>query len=330
MVHIGSISQGVRLGHPSEAVAKGESVKVKVMSVAGTRIGLSMKDVDQTTGRDLSPNLRYKTEQEIAEEALAAVTGSNNAPLGGRDRGYGAPRESVPQNSRGRMQTFADDNRRSAKRLTSPERWEIKQLIASGAANAADYPDLNDYGSGGGVNADFSNPNNTEQDEELDIEVREDEAPFLAGQSGKLMDLSPVKIIKAPDGTMNRAAMSGAELAKERRELRQQEAQDAADAESKDLGSAWLDPLANKQDRVFAQDLRGNAMGKLMEAEPAWRKETMGSKATTFGYKPTEKTMKEQRAGLPIFKFREQLIQAVRDVSAPRTPYEYDCSRRPY
>ena len=28
------------------------------------------------------------------------------------------------------------------KRLTSPERWEIRQLIASGAASAADYPDL--------------------------------------------------------------------------------------------------------------------------------------------------------------------------------------------
>jgi hypothetical protein len=28
--------------------------------------------------------------------------------------------------------------------MTSPERWEIKQLIASGAASAADYPGLDE------------------------------------------------------------------------------------------------------------------------------------------------------------------------------------------
>ena len=303
MVHISAIQQGVRLNHPSDAVTKGEAVKVKVMSVAGTRVGLSMKDVDQTTGRDLTPHLRVKTEKELAEEKLAAATGANHQPLG--QRGQGGMETSVP--SRGR--NFADDGKRSAKRLTSPERWEIKQLIASGAVSASDYPDLNDYGS---ANSDFSNPNNTEQDEELDIEVREDEAPFLAGQTKRLLDLSPVKIIKAPDGTMNRAALSGASLAKERRELRQQEANDAADAEQKDLSSAWNDPLAQRTDRQFAADARGNAMGKMAEEQPAWKKETFGKANTTFG-KTTTLTMKEQREGLPIYKFRKELTQAIQD-----------------
>lgn len=312
MVHISAIQQGTRLNHPSDAVAKGEAVKVKVMSVAGGRVGLSMKDVDQTTGRDLSPNLRVKTEEDIAQERLAAMTGANNAPLG--RRGEGGMASSSTEPARGRpMKSFADDNRRSAKRLTSPERWEIKQLIASGAVSAADYPDLNDYGSS---NADFSNPNSTEQDEELDIEIREDEAPFLAGQGKKLLDLSPVKIIKAPDGTLNRAALSGAALAKERREMRQQEAQDAADAEQKDLQSAWLDPLAQRSDRQFAQDARGNAMGRMADEQPAWKKETF-NRGTTFG-KQTTLTIKEQREGLPIYKFRQALIDAVRDVSRRR------------
>ncbi len=34
------------------------------------------------------------------------------------------------------------NGRKRKKRLTSPERWEIKQLIASGAVKASDYPDL--------------------------------------------------------------------------------------------------------------------------------------------------------------------------------------------
>lgn len=310
MVHISQIQQGVRLNHPSDAVQKGENVKVKVMSLAGNRMGLSMKDVDQVTGRDLSPELRVKTAQEIAEEELANATGSNNAPLGKRGSGLGGeellPLSHQPnKGSTSRGRTFADDNRRSAKRLTSPERWEIQQLIASGAVSAADYPDLNEER----ANDDFTRPNSTQEDEELDIEVREDEAPFLAGAGKKLMDLSPVKIIKAPDGTMNRAAMSGATLAKERREMKKQEAQDAADAETKDLSSAWHDPLANRQDRQFAMDARGAAMAK--EEESAWKKATF-NKGTSFG-KRTTLSMKEQREGLPIYKFRQQLVDAVRD-----------------
>ncbi|KAL7009852.1 DEAH-box ATP-dependent RNA helicase prp22 [Cystobasidiomycetes sp. EMM_F5] len=299
MVHISAIQQGMRLNHPSDVLTKGDSVKVKVMSVAGSRLSLSMKDVDQTTGRDLSPQLRVKTEKEIADEKLASMTGANSAPLGerGRPATTSAPR------------SFADDNRRSAKRLTSPERWEIKQLIASGAVSASDYPDLNDFD----ANKDFSNPNSVEHDEELDIEVREDEAPFLAGQGKRILELSPVKIIKAPDGTMNRAALSGTALAKERRELRQAEVNDAADAEAKDLSSAWNDPMALKQDRQFAADARGNFMSRQAEETPAWKKETF-NKATSFG-KTTSLTMKEQREGLPIYKFRQQLVDAIRDVS---------------
>jgi ATP-dependent RNA helicase DHX8/PRP22 len=269
------------------------------MSVTGNRLSLSMKDVDQTTGRDLTPHLRVKTEAEIAAEKLAAATGSNSAPLGRRGEGGVNERQS---------RTFADDGKRSAKRLTSPERWEIKQLIASGAVSASDYPDLNDYN----ANSDFTNPNNTQEDEELDIEVREDDAPFLAGQSKRLLDLSPVKIIKAPDGTMNRAALSGATLAKERRELRQQEAQDAADSEAKDLQSAWQDPLANRADRQFAQDARGNAMGKMAEEQPAWKKETFGKANIRMG-KQTSLSMKEQREGLPVYKFRQALVDAIRE-----------------
>lgn len=295
MVHISSIQQG-RLNHPSDVLSKGEAVKVKVMSIAGNRLSLSMKDVDQTTGRDLTPHLRVKTEKELAEEKLASMTGSNSMPLGERGR------SSAPV-----QRTFGDDHRRSAKRLTSPERWEIKQLIASGAVSAADYPDLNDFD----ANKDFSNPNSLEQDEELDIEVREDEAPFLAGQGKRILELSPVKIIKAPDGTMNRAALAGTSLAKERRELRQQEVNDAADAEAKDLSSAWNDPMAQRQDRQFAADARGNFMSKQAEDTPAWKKETF-NKATSFG-RVTSLTMKEQREGLPIYRFREQLIEAVKN-----------------
>jgi predicted RNA-binding protein with RPS1 domain len=68
MVHISNIQQGARAHAASDLLSHGQPVKVKVMSVAGNRISLSMKDVDQTTGMDLSPHLRIKSEAELENE----------------------------------------------------------------------------------------------------------------------------------------------------------------------------------------------------------------------------------------------------------------------
>jgi len=259
------------------------------MSVTGTRLSLSIRDVDQVTGEDLSPHLRIKSEAEMLEEqrlhAERTSTGSNSTPIGG-------------------MSASGDDRIRSAKRLTSPERWEIKQLIASGAVDASEYPNLDE---------DFASPvARAEVEEELDVEVREDEPSFLAGQTRQTLDMSPVKIVKAPDGSLNRAALAGASLAKERRELRQQEANDEADAEARDFNAPWLDPMAQGQDKIFAQDLRGNILGQKASEVPQWKQETF-NKATTFG-KITSLSIGDQRKSLPIYKLRDPLLDAIREV----------------
>ncbi|KAJ7067803.1 P-loop containing nucleoside triphosphate hydrolase protein [Mycena amicta] len=272
MVHVSNIQIG-RVNSASDLLSRGQPVKVKVMSVAGTRIGLSMKDVDQTTGRDLSPHLRIQSEAEMLEQRNRpsfASSGANAVPLRGRDTSMA---------SNGPI--------RSAKRLTSPERWEIKQLIASGALDASEYPDLDE---------DLNNPvARAEVEEDLDIEIREDEPPFLAGQTKRTLELSPVKIVKAPDGSLNRAALSGASLARERRELRQQEANDQADSQTRDFSQPWLDPMSSEADKVFAQDMRGNFKGQ---------------KAVSFG-QFTSLSIQDQRKSLPIYKLRDPLLEAI-------------------
>jgi ATP-dependent RNA helicase DHX8/PRP22 len=66
-----------------------------------------------------------------------AGSGSNSTPLGG-----GPP-----------VEEQADDMRRKTlKRLTSPERFEITQLIASGVLKSSDYPALNQEDRGDGMN----------------------------------------------------------------------------------------------------------------------------------------------------------------------------------
>ncbi|KAF5385347.1 hypothetical protein D9615_001205 [Tricholomella constricta] len=282
MVHVSNIQTGARANSPADLLSRGQPVKVKVMSVAGGRIGLSMKDVDQVTGRDLTPHLRIKSEAEMEEErarAARASSGANALPLRSKDEGP----------------------IRSAKRLTSPERWEIKQLISSGIIDASEYPDLDE---------DFNNPMaNAEVEQELDVEVREDEPPFLAGQTKRTLDLSPVKIVKAPDGSLNRAALAGASLAKERRELRQQEANEEADSQARDFSQPWLDPMSKESDKMFAQDLRGNLKGQKAGEVPKWKEQSF-NKATTFG-EITSLSIQEQRKSLPIYKLRDSLLKAI-------------------
>jgi ATP-dependent RNA helicase DHX8/PRP22 len=263
------------------------------MSIAGNRIGLSMKDVDQASGRDLTPHLRIKSETELEQERQKAARASSGA-------------NALPLNSKTDVGPI-----RSAKRLTSPERWEIKQLISSGAIDASEYPDLDE---------DFNNPMaHIEIEEELDVEVREDEPAFLRGQTKRSLDLSPVKIIKAPDGSLNRAALAGASLAKERRELRQQEANEEADSEARDFSAPWLDPMSNPSDKMFAQDLRGNLKGQKAGALPKWKEETF-NKATTFG-EITNLSIQDQKKRLPIYKLRDPLLQAIGEVCPPLLLY---------
>ncbi|OAX40882.1 P-loop containing nucleoside triphosphate hydrolase protein [Rhizopogon vinicolor AM-OR11-026] len=285
MVHVSNIQQGARANSASDLLSRGQQVKVKVMSVAGNRVGLSMKDVDQVSGRDLTPHLRIKSEAEMEEEhqrATRASSGANAVPLRSKDE---------------------PTTTRSAKRLTSPERWEIKQLISSGVIDASEYPDLDE---------DFTNPlARAEVEEELDVEIREDEPPFLAGQTKRTLDLSPVKIIKAPDGSLNRAALGGAALAKERRELRQQETNEQADSEARDFTAPWLDPMAKESERMFAQDLRGNLKDQKAGEVPKWRESTF-NKATTYG-EITSLSIQEQRKNLPIYKLRDALLKAIEE-----------------
>ncbi|KAI0182594.1 helicase associated domain-containing protein [Xylaria flabelliformis] len=289
MVHISNLVQGQRVNHPSDLLARGQSIKVKVVKIEGNRIGLSMKDVEQETGIDLAPAARIQS-------------GANMEALGSRN-GV-AP---MPTDNTTALSEYAGTRGKHKKRMTSPERWEIRQLIASGVAKASDYPDLEDD-----YNATLRGDGEMELEEDVDIEVREEEPPFLAGQTKQSLELSPIRVVKAPDGSLNRAAMSGATLAKERRELRQQEVE-AAEQESKvDLSSQWHDPMANPDSRQFASDLRSSkANAGKSEGVPEWKR-AIAPKDQPLG-KRTNMSMKEQRESLPVYAFRDQLITAVKE-----------------
>lgn len=287
LVHISAFGQ--RVEHPSDVVSRGQEVKVKVIKIDGNRVGLSMKDVDQVTGTDLAPEMKLGS-------------GANMQALGGRGR---APAD-MPTVGGGEFQAAAAA-RGQKKRMTSPERWEIRQMIAAGIVKASDYPNLEeDY------NATLRGDGQMELEEDFDIEIRDEEPPFLAGQTKQSLELSPIRVVKAPDGSLNRSAMAGANLAKERKEMRQQDAEAGQEKAKVDLSSQWQDPMANPETRQFASDLRKRAQATQAapDAVPEWKK--VIAKDQSLG-KRTNLSIKEQRESLPVFAFRDQVIKAVKE-----------------
>ena len=286
LVHISALVEGQRVNHPSDLLSKDQIVKVKVVKIEGGRIGLSMKDVDQETGRDLAPQMRIQS-------------GANMEALGGSRNGFKSTDGEVPYQAPVPQQ-------RAKKRMTSPERWEIQRMIAAGIVKAADYPEMEeDY------NAALKGEGQMELEQEVDIEVREEEPPFLAGQTKQSLELSPIRVVKAPDGSLNRAAMAGTNLAKERKDLRHQEAQAKEDEEKADLSSQWHDPMANPEQRKFASELRNTNTQAKSEAVPEWRK-IIKPEDQSLG-KRTNMTIKQQRESLPVYAFRNQLVKAVQE-----------------
>jgi len=272
LCHVSMIAPG-RAAKAGDYVKRNQKVKVKILSIVGTRLSLTMKDVDQETGRDLRP---------------MRVTSRHD------DDAFSNPSRPKPK-----KYTDEDEGRRPMKRLSSPERWELTQLRNSGAISMEERPDLDE---------DDGVLNYEENEEELEIELNEDEPAFLRGQTAVTADLSPIKVIKNPDGSMQRAALTQSALAKERRELREQQRQQQLDSVPRDLGRSWEDPMAKAGERHLAAELKNIGAAQIDEV-PQWKKDTMG-KNMSLG-KVSSLSIKEQRESLPIYKLRNQLLKAV-------------------
>lgn len=123
LVHVSEMLAGVRVSDPQEVVSRGDRVYVKVLGIIGEKIRLSMKQACQKTGKDIgeskplmsggeiaqlvTQNPEYDEDEEVSGSAQRAWTGG-----GGRQR----------------------------VRCTSPEKWELKQLVAAGVMELEDLP----------------------------------------------------------------------------------------------------------------------------------------------------------------------------------------------
>ncbi|CAJ0918002.1 unnamed protein product [Ranitomeya imitator] len=285
LVHISELRREGRVANVADVVSKGQRVKIKVLSFTGCKTSLSMKDVDQDTGEDQNPNRRRNLVGENNEEA------SMRNP----DRPSHISLVNAPE---------VEDDTLERKRLTKisdPEKWEIKQMIAANVLSKEEFPDFDEET---GILPKVDD----EEDEDLEIELVEEEPPFLRGHTKQSMDMSPIKIVKNPDGSLSQAAMMQSALAKERRELKQAQREAEMDSIPMGLNKHWVDPLPDADGRQIAANMRG--IGMMPNDIPEWKKHAFGGNKASYG-KKTQMSILEQRESLPIYKLKEQLVQVM-------------------
>ena len=89
--------------------------------------------------------------------------------------------------------------------------------------------------------------------------------------------------------------------------MKQAQLNNLIDSIPKDLSKPWEDPLPDQGERHFAQELRGINIGGSFEL-PEWKKKTKGA-GISLGI-ISNKSLRDQRESLPIFRFKEELCRA--------------------
>ncbi|KAM7536920.1 hypothetical protein Aperf_G00000070277 [Anoplocephala perfoliata] len=317
LVHVSQIRREGRVASVSDVLHRHQKIYVKVLSFTGTRTSLSMREVNQETGEDLNPssnanssNLDKKARDEITRLEGSSGMNDDADDFGGRnpDRPYDVSSTSMMGL---RPDVLEDDGpKRKIQRISSPERWEYKQMISAGVIDKSELPEFDEE-------TGLLPRDDEESDEDIEIELVEEEPPFLKGHGRHAMELSPVRIVKNPDGSLQQAAMMRQALQKERREEKQQERQNQLSTERatahERMGKEWQDPMAAALGNKPIGQMRSSTMDQFKDV-PEWKKAVHGAGTRTGAVgKKIVRSIIEQRQSLPIYKLKDELLKAIEE-----------------
>jgi len=300
LVHISQLRREGRVTNVEEVVTRGDTVKVKVLSTSGGKTSLSMKDVDQITGEDLNPTAnKAVTQGGSRDDDLRMMNPERPVDL----------MDILPARAGLVLDEDEFKTKKKVTRISSPEKWELEQMIK---ANVIDKSELPDFDEETGL---LHKENDDEED--IEVELVEEEAPFLKGQGRMLNNLSPVRIVKNPDGSLAQAAMMQGALAKERREMKMMERQQADSDQPSGGTKGWADPMpkpetGGQEGQSQGQGVGGYNKGQGVQDMPEWKKHIIGGSKGSYGKKTTMSIL-EQRQSLPIYKLKDELVRAIND-----------------
>ncbi|KAK1442934.1 ATP-dependent RNA helicase [Babesia gibsoni] len=278
LVHVSEILSGKRrLDNVRDVLRDGMKVYVKVLSINKEKISLSMKGVDQDTGL----------------ESSTAASDSHSSLIGEADR--------MGRTHRG-VDDYADGVSARKKRIMNDmERWEQQQLLSSGVLSRSERMGLDLM-------------HDEDEEEEIEIELNDVVPTFLKGQTRKSgIELSPIKIVSNPEGSLARAIATSSVIAKERREnerlMEDNLVRDSLDDNRNQLGSRY----AGQGENSMAQFMRELNKSNALLQQDSKRKADASSKGDKGNKQSHELSIKEQRESLPIFSLRDELLQAVKE-----------------
>ena len=132
LVHVSQLlGGGVRVSNPEEVVQRGDPVFVKVLNITGDKMRLSMKEACQKTGNDLGQN---KQDQLMLGGEIGRAALTHNPEYNGDDDVSNSPQQRAWTGGGGRQRV----------RCSSPEKWELTQLVAAGVMELEDLPWYNE------------------------------------------------------------------------------------------------------------------------------------------------------------------------------------------
>ena len=196
------------------------------------KLSLSMKEVDQESGDDLNIE---KTAMLKREHQMNANEMMESGAIDYQGNSIKIPRHQKDEQMLvgGIKVDFKDAERKGIGAITgiSLDSTESKH----GANKKQIDPDelwLKSRFQGGGIMKLVDEPSMAQvqdmdecelEEEQAEIELNDEEAPFLANQTTKTgLSMHSVKITKNPDGSLLRAAMAQGQKAKDRKDIRDQ------------------------------------------------------------------------------------------------------------
>ena len=294
-----------RIKSAHQIIQVGDKVKVKIISLEEGRLIVSVNQVDQITGEDIITRQdKYKKEMDQIEENKIKLFFEDNSE--NKFPGIGAL-TGIP----------LAINEEEEQDCGEYEIWEMLQMKNAGRK---DYH-VENYNSKI-VNQDVNDP-----EKDLNIELREEEPPFLKGMTSKTnVKLTPINLIKNPEGDMQKSIVDRNEQAKLRKEIRDKHNKERiinlkrtaenmigmpTELKEQDIIKMRSGFLNDKELRYMKFDLDNKKILKgVDEEEPQYVKENR-KKINEFKLRKKFLSMREQRESLPIFQFKEELRKQI-------------------
>ncbi len=145
------------------------------------------------------------------------------------------------------------NQKKKQQRIASPELWERSRLQYQSSKMLG----LDDSEMAGETPGDENSM--VQDDIDVEVMVTEREPTFLKGQTTKGgIVLSPIRVVRNPEGTLNRAALNAVQYAKERKDVREQQNRALMDSMNKtEFAKNWDDPNADPGTRALMAQLKG-------------------------------------------------------------------------